>query len=344
MGLEDGLLLVNLGSPASPKVYDVRTYLTQFLHDPYVIDLPAPVRRLLVEGLILRTRPKRSAAAYQKIWWEEGSPLVVLTERLASKVRQRIEVPVVFGMRYGVPSIASAISELQRLGVRRIVMMPLYPQYAMASTLTAVEDARAAVRMLDPSLDLVIVPPFYSEPEFLDAEANLIRYAVTSTPDHMLFSYHGLPERHLRKTDPTNGHCLRSSSCCETASEAHATCYRHQCIRTTESLLRRCEIAPARATMTFQSRLGMDQWLRPYTLVTALSLAQAGVNHLAIVCPSFVTDCLETLEEIGHGLREAFMSAGGQHLTVIPCLNDSDMWADAVVSIAQRTMHPTQTV
>lgn len=344
MGLDDGLLLVNLGSPASPAVSDVRTYLTQFLHDPYVIDLPPVVRRLLVDGLILRTRPKRSAAAYQTIWWEEGSPLVVLTERLASKVRQRIEVPVVVGMRYGAPTIASAIRELQRLGVRRIIMMPLYPQYAMASTVTAVEDASAAVRILDPSLELIVVPPFYAEPEFLDAESNLIRSTLTTAPDHMLFSYHGLPERHLRKTDPTMGHCLRTDSCCSSPSVAHATCYRHQCFSTTESLLRRLEFDRARVTITFQSRLGFDQWLRPYTLATALALAQTGVEHLAIACPAFVTDCLETLEEIGHGLRESFVSAGGRKLTVVPCLNDSDVWADAVVSIAQRTMRPVQMV
>lgn len=341
MGLNDGLMLVNLGSPTSPEVSDVRTYLTQFLHDPYVIDFPAPVRSLLVDGLILRTRPKRSAAAYKTIWWDEGSPLVVLTDRLTSKVRQRIKMPVVFGMRYGEPSIASAIRELQRLDVRRIIMMPLYPQYAMASTLTAVEDARAAIRKLDPGLELVVVPPFYAAPEFLDAEADLIMSTLTTAPDHVLFSYHGLPERHLRKTDPTGTHCMRSDACCDTASVAHATCYRHQCIRTTESLLERCAIDPARTTITFQSRLGMDQWLRPYTMATALSLAQTGVEHLAIVCPAFVTDCLETLEEIGHGLRESFIAAGGRRLTVVPCLNDSDVWADAVVNIAQRTIHST---
>jgi ferrochelatase len=328
-----GILLVNLGSPASPAVDDVRRYLDEFLHDPNVIDYPALVRSAIVDGIILRVRPKKSAAAYASIWWPQGSPLVVITQRLAEKVRQTLANPVAVAMRYGQPSIQAGLEQLALASCSDVVVVPLYPQYAMSTTKTVMDEVHRCNRDQQWGLQIRMVEPFFDNPIYQSCLVSSIRRGLPHDVDHVLLSYHGLPERHLRKTDPTGAHCMRSGDCCSIASMAHATCYRHQCLETSNAIIKGLGMSPTSVTTTFQSRLGLDRWLRPYTADTVVHLARSGVRSLAVVCPAFVADCLETLEEIGEGVKHQFLEAGGTSFTLIPCLNDDDEWANVLSSL-----------
>ncbi|NYT60779.1 ferrochelatase [Alcaligenaceae bacterium] len=334
---DQALVLVNLGSTASTKVADVRSYLNQFLMDPYVIDLPWPLRRLIVAAIVAR-RPKQSAAAYQSIWWEEGSPLIVLSQRLQSKVAEQwTEGPVELAMRYGEPSIEHAFMELAKRGISRVILAPLYPQYAESTVKTVVEEARRVIRKRRLSFDLDILPPFYAQPEYIEALAASARPYLKQDYDHLLLSYHGLPERHIHKVDPTGSHCLKDADCCQRASDhVLQTCYRAQCLKTSETLTSALGINQDQWTMSFQSRLGRTKWIEPYTDATLESLAAQGKKRLLVMCPAFVADCVETLEEIGLEGRNTFQSAGGDTLTLIPCLNDQSQWVQALVSLCRR--------
>lgn len=320
------VLLVNLGSPDSPSVPDVRRYLGEFLMDGYVIDVPFLLRKLIVGGFILPFRPRRSAEAYRKIWLEEGSPLIVISRRVRQLLAERLDVPVELAMRYGNPSIPAAVDRLSRAGIREVFVVPLYPHYAMSTITSSVEAVKAAVRRLGSDMKLKVVEPFYDEPRYIDTLADSARPFIDEGFDHLLVSYHGLPERHLRKTDPTGTHCLKVDDCCHKSSSAHQACYRHQVIRTTEAFTRRLGIAEGRYTLSFQSRLGKDAWLEPFTIAEARRLGAAGVKRLLVMCPAFVSDCLETLEEIGMGVKREFLAAGGESFRLVPCLNDNPRW------------------
>ena len=304
--MSKGVLLVNLGSPNSTAVKDVRAYLDEFLMDPRVIDLPYLSRALLVKGIILRTRPKKSAAAYQKIWTKEGSPLIIHTRNLTQKVQTQLTIPVEMAMRYGKPSIAEAIKALSQKGVTEILLVPLYPQYAMSTTETISVLAHKIIKKKYPHISLSELPPFYNKPEF---------------------SYHGIPERHIYKSDVTREHCQINDICCNTLSPAHQYCYRHQCYALTQSIANTLQLPQGSYGTSFQSRLGRDPWLQPYTDATLEQLAQKGVKKLAIVTPAFVADCLETLEEIAMEGKETFLEHGGESYNCIPCLNDRDDWS-----------------
>lgn len=325
------ILLVNLGSPASTDTGDVRRYLDEFLMDPYVIDVPLPIRALIVRGFILPRRPAASAEAYRKIWTEDGSPLVVISERTRAALEERTKIPVGLAMRYAQPSIDNGIDALlQRCGtVDEVTVVPLYPQYAMASTKT-VEDAVDAA-MQRRGIPYRVVPPFYDDPGYLDAMQARIAPAIGDA-QYVLFSYHGIPKRHLRKTDPTGKHCLGSPNCCDEPSAAHATCYRHQCQVTTKLLAERLQLAPDAHGLSYQSRLG-GGWLRPYTDFELAELPKRGIERIAVVCPAFVADCLETLEEIDMRGRETFLDAGGKAFTYVPCLNDDPQWIEALARL-----------
>lgn len=333
---DHALLLVNLGSPASTDVADVRRYLNQFLMDPYVIDLPWPLRRLLV-SLILVKRPEQSAHAYASIWWEEGSPLVVLSRRLQQAMKaQWTQGPVELAMRYGEPSIESALSRLAAQGVRRVTLAPLYPQFADSTTTTVIEEAKRVVRACRLAMRLSILPPFYDQPEYLDALVDSARPYLEQDFDHLLLSFHGLPERHLHKLDP-GGHCLQGADCCHTASPAVlASCYRAQCLRSAETFAARLGLRPEQWSLSFQSRLGRAKWIEPYTEARLNQLARQGVRKLLVMCPAFVADCIETLEEIGERGREQFRQAGGETLQLIPCLNDHPSWVAALKVLSER--------
>jgi ferrochelatase len=319
------VLLVNLGSPDSPAEADVRRYLDQFLMDPRVVDLPWPARRLLVSAFILPKRPKESGEAYASIWTDDGSPLKVYTEALAEELDGTLDVPVRWAMRYGTPSIEDALLELADLGVRHLTFLALYPHWAMSTTETSIVEAERVIRKHGMEMTLEAFPPFYDDPAYIDTLAALAREHLHDD-DHLLFSYHGLPERQIRKCDPTHGHCLQVENCCQVDSPAHARCYRHQVFVTSELVAERLGLPRDRWEVSFQSRLGRAKWIEPYTDETLAALPERGVKRLAVMCPAFVADNLETLEEIGMQGRETFMEAGGERFTLIPCLNARPDW------------------
>jgi len=377
-----GVLLANLGSPAAPTPNDVRAYLDEFLMDPRVMDMPYPLRWFIVKRLILPKRPIQSAHAYQRIWWDEGSPLIVLTERVRAKLAAQLDMPVVTAMRYGHPSIRSGLAALLEKidSAGEIILFPMYPHYAMSTyetlvlkTLSELEklvgaevtadyaaqywlrDAvgRVQRRMFSRRVGgytLSIVPPHYEHPAYISALANSVR-ANGGDFDHLLFSYHGIPERHLRKTAPRGSKCLRED-CCMTRegqysvssdqyaviSDTQAVCYRHQVFMTTHLVAQKLNLSPRQYSVSFQSRLGRDKWLNPYTAEELVRLARAGVKRLAVITPSFTVDCLETLEEIGMEGREIFLDAGGEDFQLIPCLNDNDDWVRAMAGMVDMTL------
>ena len=333
---DHALLLINLGSPASTEVSDVRRYLNQFLMDPYVVDLPWPLRRLLV-SLILIKRPAQSAHAYASIWWPEGSPLVVLSQRLQQAITPLWQQgPVELAMRYGPLSIEKALLRLAEQGVRRVTLAPLYPQFADSTTTTVIEEAKRVVRERQLPLQFATLPPFYDQPEYLDALVASAQPHLRQGFDHLLLSFHGLPERHLHKLDPS-GHCLKGADCCRTASpEVLAHCYRAQCLRSAELFAARAGLPASKWSVSFQSRLGRAKWIEPYTEARLEELARAGVKKLLVMCPAFVADCIETLEEIGQRGQEQFREAGGEELVLVPCLNDDPHWVEALKVLCER--------
>lgn len=334
-----GLLLVNLGTPDDPSPSSVRRYLREFLADPRVLDIGAVGRWALLNLIILPTRPRKSAAAYQKIWTKRGSPLMTNSEDLLIAVRERLgpSWAVELGMRYQRPSIASAMAALQAAGVDRIVVFPLYPQYSASSTGSTVEEVFriAAQEWVTPTLSFV--EPFYDEPLFIEAfAARGAPILEAERPEHVLLSFHGLPERHMRKADPTGRHCLASDDCCDRMVAANRHCYRAQCFATARALAKRLGLADGRWSVSFQSRLGRTPWIGPYTDVVLKELAAAGKKRLVVFCPAFVADCLETLEEIGIRAQADFTAAGGERLVLVPSLNASPAWVDGVVGLVRR--------
>jgi ferrochelatase len=378
-----GVLLINLGTPDAPRPPEVRRYLREFLSDPRVIDLPPVARALLVEGWILPTRPRRTAAAYSKVWSDAGSPLLVHGQALRAALERRLgaRFSVALGMRYGRPSLGEALRRLEERGVRDVIALPLFPQYSSAATGSALaalfaEPAAARLRRI------TALGPFYDDPGFARAWRDVAAPALAAfRADHVLFSYHGLPERQIRAADPTaslaqraggerrpsnasfaqraggerrpsnasfaqraggerrpsGGHCLASADCCARPSDVHRTCYRAQCYATTAALVAALGLDAARTSTAFQSRLGRTPWIRPYTDHMLPELAAAGVRRLAIACPSFVADCLETVEEIGIRAREQWRALGGEELLLVECPNAHPTWVEAVARLVLHT-------
>ena len=337
--MKQAVLLVNLGSPDSPAVPDVRRYLGEFLMDERVIDIPRIPRWLLVHGAILPFRPKKSAEAYHKIWTSKGSPLVVFSRELQANMQKQFSIPVALAMRYQNPSIRSVIETLLQEslsgGDAEIILVPLYPHYAASTVETVVVEVKEVLANLAPNTRLKIVQPFYENPEYIEAMTDNMEPYLKEDYDHLLFSYHGLPERHLKKADPTGHHCLQSSDCCSVDSPALATCYRAQAFRTAKAIVAKARIPIQKHSVSFQSRLGRQPWLQPYTDHVLARLAASGMKKILVVCPSFVADCLETLEEIGIRGRETFLKAGGQNLALIPCLNSHPRWVQALANLVR---------
>jgi ferrochelatase len=329
-----GVLLVNLGTPDSPDVSDVRAYLREFLMDPRVIDIPYPARFLLVNGVIAPFRAAQSAHAYRSIWLPEGSPLATISQQVAEELKTRLGVPVELAMRYRNPSISSALVRLAGLGVNAITVLPMFPHYAMSSYESAIERVKEFARKLAPHAALRIVAPYFDAPAYIRSLAASVMPYLPEV-DHLLFSFHGVPERHIRRADPTGCHCLRRADCCASDSPARATCYRSQCLHTMAAVAHEAGLQEGRYSYAFQSRLGRDRWLQPFTVEALTQLARNGVRKLAVMCPSFTADCLETLEEIGIRGRNTFREAGGDSLTLVPCLNTHPMWLDALARLAR---------
>ncbi len=337
-----GILLLNLGSPDSTSVPDVRRYLREFLSDERVIDIPGPIRQLVLNLFILPFRPKKSAEAYKEIWTDEGSPLIIMTYRCAELLQERLKIPVEVGMRYGNPSTEDAIRRLKARGVQEVLAIPLYPHYAMSSYETAVAKAQDAIEKVAPELRLTIQPPYYKDPDYIDALVDTAKpYLEDKSIDHVLFSYHGIPERHLRKSDPSGCYCLNYENCCDREHPAHAVCYRHQTFATTKAFAARMGMDKGQYSVSFQSRLGRDPWLQPYTDAELERFPTQGIKHIAVICPAFVSDCLETLEEIAMEGQEDFIKAGGKQFTYIPCLNDHPRWIDVLEKFSRDFIEQT---
>ena len=328
-----GILLNNLGSPDSTETKDVKKYLEEFLMDERVIDIPYWKRYLLIKGIILKTRPKKSGAAYKKIWWKEGSPLVVISERFTKKLIKKVDLPVALAMRYGSMTMEKGIKELADKGVTEIFLAPLYPHYAMSSYETVVTKAEEIIAAKYPNIKLDVLPAFYNKPGYIKAmSSNIANHLKGFDYDHILFSYHGIPERHILKSDVTKSHCKIDGSCCERNSVAHHTCYRHQCFETTKEIVKTLGLKEGTYSNSFQSRLLKDPWLKPYTDFELEKFPSEGKKKLAVITPAFVADCLETLEEIAMEGKEEFLKFGGTDYKHIPCMNDNDDWVDVMVS------------
>jgi ferrochelatase len=335
---------MNLGSPDSPAVPDVRRYLREFLMDKRVIDVPYPVRFGIVHFGILPKRPQQSAEAYESIWTDDGSPLVVTSRRLQDILRRNLSIPVELAMRYQSPSVEHAVDSLVSRGVQEIILLPLFPHYAMSSYETAVEKVRAVIRKQRENITLTIVEPFYNHPAYISALVDSAKPFLESEFDHLLFSFHGLPERHLRKSDSTGCHCLKVANCCEVPSPAHKTCYRAQTFQTARLFAEAAAVPRRKYSIAYQSRLGRDPWMQPYTDHELARLAKSGIKKLLVISPAFVSDCLETLEEIGIRGQETFQSAGGELLTLIPCLNNHPSWIRAVQAMVSAFQHGSEEV
>jgi len=330
---DEGVLLVNLGTPDSPGTGDVRRYLREFLSDPRVIDIPAPARWLLLNAVILPFRPRTSARAYQKVWTADGSPLLVHGRALADGVAKELGegFAVELAMRYGEPSIPAAIRRLQAAGVARISVLPLFPQYSSAATGSALARVFEVLGGEQNVPALRVLPAFYDDPGFIAAFAGVARPHLDAfDPDYVLFSYHGLPERQVTASDRSGRHCLASDSCCAAIGAANRDCYRAQCFATTRALAAALGIGADRHSVSFQSRLGRTPWIRPYTDQVLPELAGRGVRRVAVMCPAFVADCLETLEEIAIRADAQWRAAGGDALHLVPSLNADPAWTRCV--------------
>jgi len=312
-------------------VKDVTRYLKEFLMDERVIDYPYLSRTLLVKGLIVPFRAAKSAAAYETIWTKEGSPLVVLTKQLQQALQNAVEEKVVISMRYGNPTPAAAFEELlaKEPGLEEVILVPLYPHYAMSSYETAVEYTMETYKKKKYPFKIVTIKPFFDNPDYLDAMVANMQPYLQRDFDHILFSYHGIPERHIKKSDTTGNHCLNTTDCCNTPSAAHAHCYRHQVFTTTRKIVERLNLPAEKYSVSFQSRLGKG-WLQPFTDIRFEEMPGEGIKKLLVICPAFISDCLETLEEINERGRESFLKAGGESFTMIPCLNTHPLWVSAI--------------
>jgi ferrochelatase len=334
--MSKAVLLVNLGSPDSPSVPDVRRYLREFLMDGRVLDVNWFLRFCIVNFAILPSRPKQSAHAYQSIWTPEGSPLIVISRKVEAALQCEVNVPVALAMRYQHPSIPAAVRQLSRQGGDEVLLIPLFPHYAMSSYETAVVRVREVAAQIAPGMRIHAQPPYGDHPDYIAALVASAQPFLTKGYDHLLFSFHGLPERHLRKADQTGCHCLTVQNCCETPNPAHATCYRAQCLKTVAAFVQAAGIPGEKYSIAFQSRLGRDPWLKPYTDHELPRLAANGVKKLLVICPAFVSDCLETLEEIGLRGRDSFLGAGGRELSLIPCLDEHPLWVKTLAGMVRR--------
>ncbi len=336
--MKDLFLCVNLGSPKHWDVVAVKAYLSEFLMDKHVIDVPWLLRFLLVKGLVVPFRSPKTSEAYRGIWMEEGSPLVVYTERMMRALKEKVSFSVELAMTYGDNDIATCIQRMvgeQGSSARRLHLLPLFPHYAMSTTQAVVDHVHASVQKYAPQWELHVVKLFFEHQAYILAlKARLATFDVASY-DHIVFSYHGLPVRHLLKTDPTQSHCMKVPNCCEVTSVARTTCYRAQVVQTMQLLSRELELKPTQWTLAFQSRFGKDTWLIPDTEAVLKKLPQQGARRILVVSTAFVADCLETLEELGMRGRKCFKDAGGDVLDIVPCLNDHPVWIETLATLME---------
>ena len=331
--MKRGILLMNLGSPDSTEVKDVKRYLDEFLMDGRVIDYPWLFRLLLVKGIITPFRSAKSAEAYKTIWTKEGSPLVVLTRQLQQELQKLINEPVEIAMRYGSITPDKAFDALLKRepALEEVIAIPLYPHYAMASYETAAEHAKETHRRRKYPFNLRFIKPFFDNPSYINALAESIKPYLGESYDHILFSYHGIPARHIHRNDPsvTRGCIALEGTQCVPGAKGHTNCYRRQVIATSNLVMHQLKVPHIKYSLSFQSRLGKG-WLEPFTDKRLEDMPKEGVKKLLILCPAFVSDCLETLEEIEERGKEIFMKAGGESFKMIPCLNVHPVWVSTL--------------
>jgi len=332
-----GILLVNLGTPDSPSNSDVFKYLNEFLTDGRVIDYPWLARQLLVRGIIVPARYRNSAKTYREIWDKDrGSPLLFHTQDLTDKVRATLDPQkyvVAFAMRYQNPSLESELEKFRLQQVDKIVVLPLFPQYSSACNGSVIQKVQEITSKWLTIPDLKFIHHFYDNDLFIEAFAAQGRKYNFDDYDHILFSYHGLPARHLKNGDVTGKHCLQNKDCCATITEINQHCYRAQCFATTQLIAEKLGLSKEKFTVTFQSRLGKEVWLEPYTVEVIPQLAKAGKKKLLVFSPAFVADCLETLYEIREEYLELFEEYGGESITLVESLNSEDKWVEAVCEL-----------
>lgn len=330
--MKTGVLLINLGTPDSPKTSDVRKYLTQFLNDPRVIDISAAGRFILVNGIIVPFRASKSAKLYQHIWTKEGSPLLTNSMKQKELLQKALgdNFVVELGMRYQNPSLESALDKLRKAQVSKIIMLPLYPQYASSSTGSSIEEAIRILKKWEVTPSLRIVSKFYDHPGFIDACVERAQKYNIAEYDHVIFSYHGLPERHIMKGSAHYGaDTCTLGSCCDVITKNNQYCYRANCFETTRQLVKRLNIPEGKYTTTFQSRLN-DKWIKPYSDKVIEEKAKEGKKKMLVFSPAFVADCLETIYEIGTEYQEIFEKHGGAKIQLVESLNDSPVWINAL--------------
>jgi protoporphyrin/coproporphyrin ferrochelatase len=330
--MKTAVILANVGTPEAPKTGKVYRYLTQFLNDPRVIDIPWLARKLLVNLIIIPFRVKNSTALYKKLWTEKGSPLLFYSESLAAKLETKLgdQFRVFVSMRYGKPAIGDVLGKIKKAGFDRIIIVPMFPQYASSTTGTASEELLNIISTWEVIPALNFIGQFYDHPAYLDAFVKNAKKYDISSYDHIIFSYHGLPDRHVNKVHPQ----VKVADCnCDSVFPEHGKfCYRATCYQTTRLLAERLNISAEKFTVAFQSRLS-KKWLTPFSDVVVKQLAQAGKKRMLVFAPSFVTDCLETIIEIGYEYEEIFRENGGETLHLAAALNDEDVWVDGLKAI-----------
>jgi ferrochelatase len=333
-----GILLVNLGTPDSPSTADVRKYLNEFLMDPRVIDVGPVTRTVLVKGLIVPFRAPKSAKLYQKIWSDEtGSPLLHYSKLQHKALQERLgdEYQVELAMRYQSPSIESALGRLKEVLVSDIKVMALFPQYASASTGSVHDKVMEVVQQWQTIPNISFINSFHDDELMIETFANNARKYQPETYDHILFSFHGLPQRQIKKCDHTHSYCLQVNDCCDTLNDTNKFCYSAQSYDTARLIAQKLDLPKEKYTVCFQSRLGNDPWVQPYTSQVVAQLAKEGKKRLLVFCPAFVADCLETVYEVTEEYGGEFRALGGEHVQLVESLNDSPMFIDALERMAR---------
>lgn len=327
----DAILLVNLGTPKSPATIDVYRYLIEFLTDKRVIDLPWWKRQLLVRGVIVPLRCRQSARSYQKIWTDEGSPLMVYSKRVKALLQEQMgdDYIIEMAMRYQEPSIEGALERLKKESFKRLLILPLFPQYASATTGSVHQKVMDIVSQWEVIPEISFINEFSTHPHFIQAFCQVAENNNLNDYDHILFSFHGLPEQHLIKADQNN-HCLKNADCCKKISKKNHTCYSAQCYATANGIANALGIPSTGYTVAFQSRLGKEPWLQPYTSDMLRDLLAKGHKRLLVFSPAFICDCLETIFEIAIEYKEEFIKEGGERLDLVPGLNDHPAWINAL--------------
>tara|TARA_B100000123_G_scaffold28044_1_gene19107 strand:+ start:381 stop:1412 length:1032 start_codon:yes stop_codon:yes gene_type:complete len=336
-----GVLLINVGTPDEPTVKSIRDYLREFLLDPDVIDAPYIIRQLLVRGIILRVRPKKITPLYQKIWMDDGSPLRVYSDRITKALNSMTDdVEFEFAMRYGNPSIMSGLEKLKAKGVEELLLLPMFPHYAQATTESSLKHSYKQLSKMDWNPKIIEMGHFETDEEYVIPLTKSIQPHIDKDT-HLLFSYHGLPVSHVKRIDKTKSHCQKVSDCCAIKEEANQLCYGHHCMETTLTVVGLLGLQPDQWSISYQSRIGPVKWLEPSTTNKIEELVKRGVKKIAIVAPAFLADGLETLEELDIGIREHFTELGGEELTVVKCLNDNQDWIEGLYKLVEKRFSQT---